>query len=363
MLVLSAVAPSCVDIGNGAAAGVTGGAGASGASAGGASSSAGAGGVTTGVGGSTSTAGTAGTSAVGGAGDAGATGSSGQGGMGTGGSGGASGAGGASAGTGGIGGNGRDLSPDRTKFFGVSRCAGSGLQLCEDFESGTIDASVWSIRGKTPVIDGVQKARGAKALHIHVKSDISMGGGGYISSGLTEKKTFPAASNRYYGRMFVYFQALPVPTASFTFSHWTMIGGSGTGVTGDIRVSGFLQNGKNRFGVGTDSGTDPKGTGDWTTLDDDPKGNFKPVPLADWQCIEWMNDGEHNETAFFWDATEHASMHTTGTVHGGNAANPYVLPQFTQTWMGFEVYQGGGEDYEMWVDEIAIDKERIGCIY
>jgi hypothetical protein len=56
-------------------------------------------------------------------------------------------------------------------------------------------------------------------------------------------------------------------------------------------------------------------------------------------------------------------MHTTSTVHGGNAANPYVLPQFTQTWMGFEVYQGGGEDYEMWVDEIAIDKDRIGCIY
>src|SRR5271165_5595584 len=30
---------------------------------------------------------------------------------------------------------GRDYSADRSKFFGASRCATAGVQLCEDFES------------------------------------------------------------------------------------------------------------------------------------------------------------------------------------------------------------------------------------
>ena len=358
---LFALAPACADIGSGGAApaSATGGGTATGTGGSAVAGSGAGGGAVAGAAGKGGSGGgpVGGATAAGKGGGSGGksaqAGASGQAGAGQSGASGAAGAGGDP---------GRDFSPDRTKFFGASRCASSGLDLCEDFESGTLDTKLWSIRGKTPVIDGGQKARGGKALHIHVKSDLTMGNG-YVASGISESKTFPATSNRYYGRMFVYFQSLPVPQGMFTFSHWTFAGGSGTGVTGEMRLSGFLQNGKNRFGVGTDSGNDPMGTGDWTTLDDDPKGNAKAVPTGDWQCIEWMNDGEHNETRFWWDAVEHPSMHTTSTVHGGNAGVPYVLPQFTKAWVGFEVYQGGGEDYEAWIDEVAIDKERIGCVY
>jgi hypothetical protein len=48
-------------------------------------------------------------------------------------------------------------------------------------------------------------------------------------------------------------------------------------------------------------------------------------------------------------------------MHGGNS-NPYTLPTFTNVWMGWQEDQTSTETFEMWIDEIAIDKERIGCV-
>jgi hypothetical protein len=245
---------------------------------------------------------------------------------------------------------GRDLSPDPGKFGGPSRCAAANVQLCEDFESGTLDATTWTVTGNAPVVDGVQKMRGNKALHITKTGN----GASYIK----EKKTFPAPKNTYYGRAFVYFDKLP--QAPLTYAHWTFIAASGTGVSGEIRVSAQLQNGANHFGVGTDNRTDDAGTGDWTTTDGDPKPP-NAVPTQKWICIEWMHKGDTNETRFWWDAVEHPSLHTTPTMNGGNG-QPFLLPQFTNVWLGWDEYQTTTEPFEMWLDEIAIDPARIGCI-
>ncbi len=247
-------------------------------------------------------------------------------------------------------GGGRDFSTDRAKFFGASRCAAAGVELCESFESGTLDTATWSVVGTAPVVDGVQHARGTKALHVTKTGN----GASYIK----ETKTFPAPMNTYWGRAFVYFNALPT-APGMTYAHWTFIAASGTGVSGEIRLSGQLQSGKNLFGVGTDDRVDANGTGDWTTSDADL--GPKAVPTAQWLCIEWLHGGATNETRFYWDATEHPSLHTTSSMHGGNA-NPYILPQFTNVWLGWDEYQTSTEPFEMWIDEIAIDKNRIGCV-
>lgn len=246
---------------------------------------------------------------------------------------------------------GRDYGTDRSAFFGASRCAQAGVQLCEDFESGQLDPATWTVVGTKPVIDGGQHARGGKALHITINGN----GASYIR----ESKTFPALNNTYWGRMFVYFQALP--GAPLNYSHWTIMAASGTGVSGEIRVSGQLQSGVNRFGVGTDNRVDTNGTGDWTTSDNDPPGKASAVPTGQWACIEWLHKGDTNETRFYWDGLEHPSLHTTPTVHGGNT-NPFILPQFKSVWVGWQEYQTTTLPFELWVDEVAIDKERIGCV-
>jgi hypothetical protein len=113
---------------------------------------------------------------------------------------------------------------------------------------------------------------------------------------------------------------------------------------------------KNLFGVGTDHGV----TGDWTNLDEDD--GSQPVPVKSWVCVEWMHQGDTNETKFWWDGVEHPSLHTTETLHGGTD-DPYILPQFDQMWLGFWLYQPGTnpDHFDVWLDEIAIDYARIGC--
>jgi hypothetical protein len=245
---------------------------------------------------------------------------------------------------------GRDLSSDRAAFFGASRCASAGLKFCEDFESGSLDTATWTKVGTAPVVDGLQHARGQKALHITVNGN----GPSYIR----ETKSFPATNNSYWGRMFVWFESLPA--APLTYAHWTFAAATGTGVPGEIRLSGQLQNGKNLFGVGTDNQT-PTGTGDWTNSDKDPANAPVAVPTKQWLCIEWLHQGSTNETRFFWDAVEHPSLYTSSSKHGGNA-NAYVLPQFAALWVGWNEYQTTTEKFEMWVDEIALDDQRIGCV-
>jgi hypothetical protein len=145
-----------------------------------------------------------------------------------------------------------------------------------------------------------------------------------------------------------------------TYAHWTFAAATGTNVAGEIRLSGQLQNGKNLFGVGTDNQT-ATGTGDWTNSDKDPANAPAAVPTKQWLCIEWAHKGDTNETRFFWDAVEHPSLYTSSTKHGGNAM-PYLLPQFTALWVGWQEYQTSTQKFEMWIDEIAIDDQRIGCV-
>jgi len=243
----------------------------------------------------------------------------------------------------------RPLGTNRTDFFGPSRCAAAGVDLCEDFESGAIDKGIWEITGN-PTVDGTQAARGQKALHVLIDGN----GAEYIR----EKKTFPEPNDTYWGRIFVYFATLP--DAPMTYAHWTFIAASGTGVDGEIRVSGQLQNGENAFGVGTDNRSQPTGTGDWTTSDKDP--GDKPVPLNRWLCVEWMHSGSIDETRLFVDGVEHPSLHTTPTQSGSTTGQPYLLPDFTNVWVGWQEYQPSTETFELWIDEVAIDGARIGCV-
>lgn len=248
----------------------------------------------------------------------------------------------------------RDLSSNRLLFFGASRCPRANVLLCEDFESGNLDASRWTSVGTAPAIDTLQKARGNRALHI-----VQQGPG---SSYIRETSTFPAEDDHYFGRAFYYFKQLPTAVNS-PGATWSIVAASGTGSAGEIRVGGELTaDGLTHFAVGTDSGdASGPGTGNWLTADQDPYGTPIPVPLQQWVCVEWEHDGSTNSTRFFWDTVEHTSLHTTSSVHGGNG-NPYVLPTFSDLAIGWAEYAPSTETFELWVDEIAIDKERIGCV-
>ena len=320
----------------------TGGAGGSSGSAGTGGTSAGSG-ATGGAGsGGDSTAGAGGKAAGGAGGLAGGAGKGGAGGnAGTSGNGGA----GGKAGTGGSGtGGSAGFSTDRDEFFGASRCS-SAFALCEDFEQTSLNTTRWRVQGPAPVIDSTRAARGMRSAHFHTEDNgLSL---------IHTTSIFPAVENAYWGRMFVYFDTMP--TAPM-WAHWTIAAAVGSGNDSEIRVGGQWDGMENRFGVGSDHGP----TGDWTTLDEDP-GN--PVPVDIWICVEWLHKGDTDETRFFWDGVEHPSLHTTATEHGGTQSEDYLLPEFESVFVGWWLYQAGTTppEFDVWIDEVALDGERIGC--
>jgi hypothetical protein len=301
-----------------------------------------------GVGGSASAAG------KGGAGSSGSPGVKASAGAGAGGAGAAAGSGGAAAGGGGGhagaaagGGGGGSMSV----LSGPSQCAGSELLLCEGFESASLDSSIWSTMMSKPSIDDARAARGGKSLHVHTTAT--------GASGIQTTKIFPRAEGHYYGRMFVYFDALPT---SPQWAHWTIVGANPKSGSGEIRVGGQHDGKIERFGVGTDQGP----TGDWTNLDEDPKSADAAVPLKKWLCVEWLHDWMNDQTKFYLDGTEHPSLATTPDVdHGGNSNVKYEIPELGSVWVGFWNYNQGKpvmpSEFDVWIDEVAFDDERIGC--
>jgi hypothetical protein len=265
-----------------------------------------------------------------------------------GGTGGRSGAGSAAIGGGGAGGS----SGANDAFFGASRCSAAGFLVCEDFESGHLDGQLWQSAGTPPTIDSAHAARGTRALHLQTSAT--------GQSRISTSRPFAGGNNRYWGRLFVWFSELPNSPLG---AHWTIVGAnpkSNSPISGEIRVGGQFDGMIDRFGVGTDGGA----TGDWTTLDQDPQRAVAAVPERTWACVEWLHDGSADETRFFWDGVEHPSLHTTRDLHGGKNT-PFDLPEFGSVWVGFWNYDQNQpvdpDHFDVWIDEVAFDTDRIGC--
>jgi hypothetical protein len=280
------------------------------------------------------------TSAAGGGGSSGSAGRAGSGGA-SGSAAGAGGSAGAAAGSGGA----------FTPPSGASRCADSQLLFCDGFEGASIDDGAWQAMQTKPALDTLHVARGSKALHMHTTAT--------GASGLTATKFFANTSGHYYGRLFVYFDALPT---SPQWAHWTIVGANPKTGEGEIRVGGQYDGKINRWGVGTDHGP----TGDWTNLDGDPAGAVKSVPLQQWHCVEWLHDWDKDITKLYIDGEEHPSLDTTADVkHQTNPTVKFELPELSSVWVGFWNYDQKKpvtpSAFDVWIDEVAFDDERIGC--
>ena len=213
---------------------------------------------------------------------------------------------------------------------GPSRCASAGVPFCESFENG-LDSATWTTtrNGDTTIaVDDMRSARGSKALHIKTTA----GDFAYI----TEKKSFPATNNVLYGRMYVWFE-----DALTTDGHFSLAEGAGTGTPAVVRFGGQFK----QFGVGTDAGS----SGDWTDKDN------KPIPTKTWICAEFEFKGDTHEFRVWWDDQERVALQTGPTKHA-----TFTMPKFDKLWFGWWMYNMK-EPQELWIDEIAVDYQPIGC--
>jgi hypothetical protein len=324
--------------GGGTGAGAVGGGGTTGvagASAGGASGRGGGNAGTTG-----GAAGSGGNGASGGRG--GVSGSAG--GSGAAGRGGSGGGAGSSVGTGSGGAGGT------AGLGGGSLCTAGRFLLCEGFEGpvGNTPPSGWSRQGNATIADD-QAARGAHALKLTPAADK---GYGFFVYGNAE--SFGAA---HWGRLFYRVQ-VPPPDA---FVHATMAAYQGDGpeigaatfrVVDIVKMAAPASKHQFLYNVQITGGSEfsKEGPYNWTF-----DGN--------WHCAEWFVDGANQAYQFFQDGAEVTQMRIqNGAGNYGSGSNRTNLPMmFNDFRVGWTTYQTAPPGFTAWIDEVAIDAQRIGC--
>jgi hypothetical protein len=82
-------------------------------------------------------------------------------------------------------------------------------------------------------------------------------------------------------------------------------------------------------------------------------------------CVEWQFDGVEPGMHLWFDGTElsDAVVSKTGTQCATGAAPGGVwrAPTFANLSLGFAQYQVWSNPTEMWLDNVALGPERIGC--
>ncbi len=230
-------------------------------------------------------------------------------------------------------------------FFGSSRCADAGLALCEDFEADAgFDHTLWSsfASNGTLVVDTVRAARGTHALHIHTHAPAVDGGAG-ANVGLRAVRGFPPPGDTYFGRAFVW-MAVNSPT-----THATLFESGGT-LDGGVSVSQRFSVSSQHIEASYDTSPRPPTT-------DYSRRSAMAMPLDRWACVEWQFKGDTNELHFWVDGVELAD-----TAVLGSRVPAWIAPAWTRVNLGLQLYRPDiVSDFDLWLDEVAIDTARIGC--
>jgi hypothetical protein len=223
---------------------------------------------------------------------------------------------------------------------GPSHCGCPGFTFCEDFEAAAL-ASTWSIDSNqgTAVLDTSKFARGAKSLHVNIKS------GGGNRALLTQTQSFPAANNSFFGRAFVFAKS-PLPKV-----HTGIFSANGAITGGNAEV---------RFGLDHEGVLQPNY---WTNTGVE-YGIFNSLPPTKlptdvWACLEWEYRGSANELHFFLNGAEMTEIQVLST-----QMPSWKAPAFAAFQMGMILFQSDtatASSFDVWFDEVGLSPTRIGC--
>jgi hypothetical protein len=155
----------------------------------------------------------------------------------------------------------------------------------------------------------------------------------------------------FYGRFYLWIERVPVEKPASLY-HWTFLEGSDNdAATGGwvIRLGGHHRsNGASyvRFNINTHTGEGEDGLFDMV----------HGFQAKQWYCIEFYFNTPSSEARFWINGAENPMLHWMK-----NKAGAYTFPTLKSLRFGWAEYQGTGTPYESYIDEIAIDPNRIGC--
>ncbi|MGE0784748.1 MAG: hypothetical protein AB7S26_03595 [Sandaracinaceae bacterium] len=257
------------------------------------------------------------------------------------------------------------FSTDRGLFFGAARCNDSFL-LCEDFESGAIDGARWNERSYMSAAEVAtdEAARGTHAYHVTLGT--TPGSNVYLEAGAL---LLPVAGNHFFGRAFFRIARQPdARTDGAVTIHWNLVEATGPASIGGttyrplVRWGGILRNHPDLDdqsylfnyempGSMRPPGFSERGAGGPLS----PKEDWLDV----WTCAEWELDGDASEGRFWSDGVAIDELHVMDEIGGDYITMP---TPFETIRIGWQHYQPIASAYEVWIDEIVIDDERVGCV-
>jgi hypothetical protein len=208
--------------------------------------------------------------------------------------------------------------------------------FCEDFESGTLDTTVWTTLADNPA----NTAKVQSAMLSHGKSAIQFHTGGGRENYILMKTVPAALTAHFFGRanfnigsavqnaghqMFT-IAGIPMPGGGFPHSPRLEVGASG----GKWQLTAWA----NETGGGEDYASG--GT----------------LPTGKWACVEWeVQAGAPNNVITVWvDGTMQLTK---------NAKN--LVSSFSQIGFGYYSY-GTPPPFDIYVDDIALDTKRVNCL-
>jgi hypothetical protein len=215
--------------------------------------------------------------------------------------------------------------------------------FCENFEGGPTLSSQWKVYSRYPAmpksfveVQSGMVAHGNYAVHFHKDStddDIR----------IALIKDLPALRDHVFGRAFMW-----IADSSAGHSPYFTAGLSCASCTGTPCVCPYDPVGEDHFEVAQSNGAFQ------TTIEGsfgERPGGGGQVPSKAWTCVEWEFDRLNNAINIWRDGASQATFHDTGD-------HSPLVSAFNVFTFG---YARTPVAVEMYVDDIALDTQRIGC--
>jgi hypothetical protein len=248
-------------------------------------------------------------------------------------------------------------------FFGLAaaQAAPPPLEFTDDFEThtaGQLPGAPWKEEtyksGAVIVVDGQHAFSGRQAMHVLTPAGADYRRG-YVAIHLGGP--LPQLQAGLFGRAMVWLDAAP----GTTDVHWTLLQGEGR--SADDRYNSIY-----RLGLEQRGGTQLMANFETTPplRTDCRQQSTRVLPVRRWACVEFKFDVAASELQFWIDGkpiTHVVSRARAADACRGNDLGGQWLapPRIDSLYMGFERYGNTPIDQNLWIDDVALARQRVGC--
>jgi hypothetical protein len=244
-----------------------------------------------------------------------------------------------------------DAPSEATAPDGSVTCVTAGTELCDGFESGSIDSKIWGMHttaGTSLTVDTQHVHSGTYALHVKLVPGQSN------TTQITDSVTFPAKNNLFYTRAFFYFSP-DLPADMMGGFHMAYLLATGNNTLGFVEAGLGSAGNKQYLGYSEYYGAGPNVHAHGPTFTEFGPGSQTQVVPMKWICLELMQGGDATTTSRrVWvdgrELPEQVSNYT---------GRP--PPTFSLMSIGVLQYHATPILSDVWVDDVRVSSAPIGC--